>query len=148
MTNIFDEKNEVKSLWVKWGKINDQIFGTFIASREIDSQLPGKEGEKVKLYEILAEGGEYHELDKKKNPIDPAVKVQVGEVYFVGGKMGIDAQMRRVKVGQRIGMRFTEEKESNTKGFNALKIIKVFAGDMNKEWLANNMPEIGGQVDF
>ena len=148
MKDIFDSKNEVKSLWVKWGRIGDNVHGTLVGVREIRSMLPGKEDEMVKLYELLADGGEYHDLDKKKNPVEPAIKVQAGEVYFIGGKTGIDAQMCRVKVGQRMGMKFTEEKDAKTKGFNALKIIKVFAGEMNEEWLAANMPGVGEQIEI
>ena len=148
MKDIFDDKNAVKSLWVKWGKIGDNVVGTLTAVHDVRSNLPGKENEMVKRYELLAEGGEYHELDKKKNPVDPAVKVLVGEIYYVGGKVGIDAQMRRVKVGQRIGMKFTQEIPAKTKGYNDLKIIKVFAGEMNEEWLAQNMPGIGEQIEI
>ena len=58
MSDIFNDKNEIKSTWVKWGKIGDFITGTLVDVREINSQLPGKEGERVKVYEIKAESGQ------------------------------------------------------------------------------------------
>ena len=136
MSDIFNDKNEIKSTWVKWGKIGDFITGTLVDVREINSQLPGKEGERVKVYEIKAESGQFHELDKEKQPLKEPVILNKDEIWAVGGRQGIDAQMRRIKIGQKLGMKFTDEKPARTKGFNALKIIKVYTtGVMDTEWL-------------
>ena len=134
--------NEVKIPWVKWSKIGDNIEGTLIEVREVNSMLPGKEGQRSKVYEIKADAGTYHETDAKKNPVEPGEKCTAGEVYLVGGRTGIDAQMKRIKIGQKVKLQFTEEKPAKTKGFNALKIIKVMTnGQMDEEFLASAKSE-------
>lgn len=138
-------ENEVPSNWVTWGVPGDKIFGTLISKRTMKSTFPGKEGEIVNIYEIKAEMGQYHKLDAKKNPVDPAIIINIGEFYNVGGKTGIDVQMKNVKLGQTIGMKFIDETPSNTKGFAPAKSIKVFAPKnddgsfkMDEEWVAQN----------
>lgn len=138
MTTIFNDKNEIRSSWIKWGKVGDYITGTLTDVREINSNLPGKQGERVKVYEVKIDEGSFHELDDKKNPIEPPISLPAEEIWLVGGRMGIDAQMRRVKVGQKLGMKFTDEKPPRQKGYNALKIIKVYTdGHMDEEWLGS-----------
>lgn len=133
---IYDDQNVVKSVWVKWGKVGDHISGTLIDVREINSTLPGKEGTRVKVYELKAAEGEFHNINEQKQPIEPAVTVEAGEIYLIGGKIGIDAQMRRIKIGQIVALKFTDEKPSKQKGFNPLKIVKVYSeGVMDTEWL-------------
>lgn len=136
------DRHEVKLPWVRWGKVGDYIEGNLADVREVNSNLPGKEGERVKVYEIKARGGEFHLLDDKKNPVEPAEKVEMGEIYMVGGRQGIDAQMRRIKIGQDVELRFTDEKPSKKKGFNALKIIKVLTDGTIDEDLAAGRDEI------
>lgn len=131
-----EEWQEVKSLFIKWGKVGDNIEGTLIDVREVESTLPGKEGEKQKIYEIKADRGSFHDLDAKKNPVDPAVVINSGEIYSVGGRRGVDAQMRRIVIGQKVRFLFAEEKPAKKKRFNDLKIIKVLTnGKMDQEWL-------------
>lgn len=133
---LLDEKNAVKSSWVKFTLVGDAIVGTLVAVSERESTLPGKEGTMQKSYEILADGGSWHDLDEKKNPVKPPVKIQAGETWFVGGRLGLDPQMARIKIGQRLGIKFCEEVPSTKKGFNALKIIKAITkGEMNEAWL-------------
>jgi len=132
--DIFDPANEVKSVWLKWGQPKDFIEGTLIDIREIESQIPGKEGEMNKIYEIRANSGSFHDLDEKKNPVPEATVLAQGDVWTVGGKPGIDSQMRNAKIGQKVGMRFVEEKPSKTKGFNPTKVIKIFLGAMDTEF--------------
>ena len=143
--DIFDESNEVKSQWVKWGKLKDFIEGTLVDIREIPNQLPGKEGQMTKIYEIQANSGSFHELDEKKNPMDDATVLEKGDVWTVGGKAGIDNQMRNAKIGQTVGMRFIEEKPSKTAGFNPTKVIKVFLGAMDPDF-QGQLPEDELQV--
>lgn len=132
--DIFDESNEVKSQWIKWGKVKDFIEGTLVDIREMESQLPDQVGKMVKLYEIRANSGSFHELDDKKQPVAEATVLEKGDIWTIGGKIGIDAQMRNAKIGQTIGMRFVEEKPSKTKGFNPSKVIKVFLGGMDPDF--------------
>lgn len=132
---LFNESHAVKSNWVKFGKINDFIKGTLIDVREMMSNMPGKEGQKVKVYEFLAHAGSFHDLDEKRNPVETPTIVNEGEYWTIGGKVGIDAQMRNVKLGTIVGMRFAEEKPSKTKGFNATKIIKVYVGGQDPNYM-------------
>ena len=149
--NIFDEGNELKSAWVKFSKIGDFISGTLISVREMASRLPGKEGEMVKVYEIKAKEGSFHDIDKKKQIIEPAIIVGAGDIYNVGVGFVIDGQMRNVKVGQIIGIKYTEDKPNKQAGFNDMKIKKVYAPKgpdgvkplMDEEWLKENEPTVG-----
>ena len=134
--------SEVKTSWVKWGKIGDFIKGTLVDIREINSMLPGKEGQRVKVYEILAQMGSFHQIDEEKKPIDPPVVINVGEYWTIGGKPGIDSQMRNIKLGRIVGLRFTEAKPSKTKGFNALKVIKIYVGGMDPNYVGQNSADV------
>lgn len=133
--DFFNDKNQVKSNWVKWGKVGDCIKGTLVAIREHNSMFPGKEGTKVKVYELLGHNGSFHATDDDKKAIEPPIMINEGEYWMVGGKPGIDNQMRNVKIGQIIGMKFTDSKPAKTKGLNALKIIKVFVGGMDPNYM-------------
>lgn len=127
---------EVKSAFVKWGAVGDNIEGTLIDVREVESTLPGKEGEKQKVYDIKSDRGSFHDLDDKKNAVEPAITIEAGEIYSVGGRTGVDVQMRRIVIGQKVRFVFAEEKAAKKKGFNNLKIIKVMTnGQMDQEWL-------------
>ena len=142
--DAFDESNEVQSNWVKFNvPLEDKVFGTLIAKRQVKSTLPGKEGELVWVYEIKGEYGSYHELDDKKKVIETPVTIGAGDFYSIGGKPMIDRQMQNIKIGQKIGFKFIEEVPSKTKGFAAQKVIKVYAPrnddntpQMDEEFLA------------
>lgn len=147
-----DESNEVQSNWVKFNVSHetnkddaDKIMGTLISKRQMKSTIPGKEGELVWVYELKADSGSFHDIDVKKKVIEPAVIVKAGEIWSVGGKTGIDTQMRNIKIGQKVGFKFMDEKPSKTKGFAPAKNIRVYApkGDdgqaqMDAEWLEAN----------
>lgn len=130
----FAGMSEVKSSFVQWGAIGDWVKGTLVSVREVDSRLPGKEGEKQNIYEILAAGGSFHAINEDKTVAKEATTIEAGAYWNVGGKPAIDNAMRNIKVGQIIGFRFAEEKKSTTKGFNATKVIKVIAGGMDPEY--------------
>lgn len=142
----FDDKNEVTSNWVKFNvPIEDKIFGTLVAKRQIKSTLPGKENEMVWVYDLKADYGSFHELDDEKEVIETPVTVLKNDYYSIGGKPGIDRQMTNVKLGQKIGFKFIDETPSKTKGFAPSKNIKVFAPKndagaylMDEEWLNEN----------
>ncbi len=85
-----------------------------------------------------------------KKVIPEAIVIEPGSFWTIGGKTGIDAQMRNIKVGQKIGLKFIDEKPSKTKGFAAAKNIKVYAPknddgmyQMDDEFLAEQ-----GQADL
>ena len=72
--DIFNEKNEVKSNWVKWGKEGDWISGTLVSKRVAKNQL--KEGSPDQIiYELKTSGGEFHDIDEKKKVVEKATKI-------------------------------------------------------------------------
>jgi hypothetical protein len=134
--DIFDAENEVKSSFIQWGKPGDYLQGTLTDKREVENQLADKKGEMQTIYEILVEKGEYHIIKEDKSIDDKATTLKEGDVWSIGGKAAIDSQMRNVKIGQKLGMKYMEEVPSKTKGYNPTKVIKIFtAGEMNQEWL-------------
>jgi len=105
MTNIFDDSNKLKGNWWKYDTIGEKIQGTYIGKRQIVNQLSGQD---QWIYEIK---------DDKK------------EYWNIGGKPGIDVQMRHVKPGQIIGFEFTEERPNPKPGMNATKVVQVYANE-------------------
>ena len=125
--DVYNDDNLVPNNWIKFSKVEDRIFGTLIAVREMESRLPNaRPGEMVKVYEMKAESGEFHDTDEKKNVIEPAIQLQEDEVWNVGGSAALDGQLRNVKLGTKIAIKFVAEKPSQTKGFNPQKIKKVY----------------------
>ncbi len=140
--DLFNDDNRVASNWVSWGLEGDFFAGTLIAVREMTSKLPGKEGQKVPVYEVKIDRGSFHALDEKKQVIKPAIVIESGQVWNVGGKAIIDRQMRNIKLGTKLGMKFTETQPARNKGFTPLKVVKVFVPRgkdnkalMDEEWL-------------
>lgn len=105
MANIFSDDNKVKGNWWKQETVGDKIQGTYIGKRQIVNQLSGKD---QWIYEIKDENGEY---------------------WNVGGKPGIDVQMRHVKPGQIVGFEYTEERPNPKPGMNATKVVQVYANE-------------------
>ena len=146
--DAFDESNEVASSFIKWGQEGDHILGTLIGSRQVPSTLPDKKGELQWIYEIKVDRGEYHDIDEKKRTVDEATVLEPGSTVSVGGRKTIDGRMRQIKLGQKVGLKFIEELPAKTKGYNATKLIKVYAPknadgspQMDEEWLAENNKE-------
>ena len=145
-----DDENEAQNNFLKWGKPGDFIFGTLVSKSQKPSTLPDKKGELQWIYEIKVVEGEYHNIDKKKNPIEPAIVLEAGEIISVGGRSMYDSRLARAKRGQRIGLKFTEEIEAKTAGYNDTKIIKTYLpkGDdgeyeMDEEFLAEDASDEG-----
>ena len=133
----FDGLEKVKSQWIKWGKVGDWVRGTLCDVREMESQLADKPGTMVKVYEFIAAGGSFHHFEKVNGQINVDEKptvLEVGSVWTIGGKAGIDNQMRNVKIGQIFGMRFTEEKPNKNKAFNNTKVVETLVGGMDPEY--------------
>lgn len=133
----YTDDDALSSPWIRWGKVGDCIFGTLISvtPRTAMNQNSGKM-ETSLVYEIKADGGEYHDMDDKKNPIEPAVVINPGDIFNVGDHFTIHPIMKNVKLGQKIKIAFTEEKPSRTKGNAPMKVRKVFSkGVMDQEWL-------------
>jgi len=156
-------ENEVQSNWMKFNvsvadspEGADKIFGTLVSKRQIKSNMPGKEGEIVNVYEIKAsQETTFHVLDEKKKLVEEPIIITPGDVYSVGGTKVIDNQMRNIKIGQMIGLKFIEEQPSKTKGFAPAKIVKVFAPKnddgspkMDEAFLAErDQAELNGEFD-
>ena len=129
--SIFDDKNEVQPQSINWGKVGDNIAGTKIAVRH---KVPTKYGPNS-LYSVKAEGGSF--TDKN----GATVTIKPGEVWDVWGRNDIfNAQMDRMQIGQKFGLKFTESRPSDSG--NDLKMVKLYTiGEMDTEWL-----EAGGVV--
>ena len=128
---------EVKSSVVSWGKVGDSVEGTLIdvVVREVRDDQKGLVRKNV--YEIKADGGEYHEIDSQKNPVEPPIKCEPENSYLVwGGKDIIDGGMKKIRIGQKVRIVFAEQGEPKKKGYSGFKMIKIFtSGVMDQEWL-------------
>ena len=122
--SIFDEKNKVKGNWFTFAKVGDKIEGTLISKRTVVNQLSGKD---QIIYEIMMANR---------------------EVWNVGGKVGIDMQMRNVQLGQIVGFEFVEVKPSKMVGRNPTKIIQVFANKTirNEEWIKEQAEQASAEL--
>src|SRR3989344_3044952 len=143
MTNTynFNDSNEIKAKWVKFGKVGDGVIGTLTEIRKVPSFLPGKEGELVTVYDLKVKSGSFHELDDKKNPVTEATVLQLGDYYSVSGKKAIDDRMRNIAYGTVVGFKFTEEVPNKKKGFNPTKVIKVYNFGPDPDFNSEISPE-------
>lgn len=118
--SIIDDKNKVKSNWQLWENVGDKIEGTLVSKRVVFNQL---KGEDQVVYEVKTEDGEY---------------------WNVGGKPAIDAQMKRVVLGQIVGFVFTKLVSATRRGYNPTKIIQVYANPeiVDEEWLQQHEEEV------
>lgn len=133
--DLMTEANEVKSQFISWGKPGDYFVGTLMGKREVQNQLSEK-GEMQTIYEFKMKEGSFHTLDEKKNPVEPAVIINAGEIWSLGGKKSIDAQMRNVKNTVIVGMKFIEEQAPKIKGYNPTKVIKVYTqGEVDEDYV-------------
>ena len=124
-SDIFSEQNEMQPQAINWGKVGDHVFGTKTAQR---SGVKTKFGLNT-IYAIKIEGGLFHDKQGVQ------VELKPGEVWEVWGRNDVfDAQMNRMQIGQKFGLKFTESKPSSMG--NDAKIIKVYTtGEMDTEWL-------------
>lgn len=114
-----DESNEATNNFFKWGDVGDFILGTLMTKKQVPSTLPDKKGEMQWIYEIKVRQGEYHDEDE-------TVTLNEGDVINLGGRVMYDSRMAKVKIGQIVGLKFTEELPPKTKGYNKTKLIKVY----------------------
>jgi hypothetical protein len=122
--DFYNEENKVSGSFFKFDNIGDEVKGTLIDVSEKDDSF--KPGQKQKIYEI-------------KNFED-------GEILLVGGRPVIDPQMKNIRKGQIIAIKFEATKPAKKAGFNPVKLIQVYAPKnaegtgplMDEEWLAYN----------
>ncbi len=132
----YSESDVVKSPWMKFNKIGDKIYGTLTSVSEREQTSQDGKVEKVKVYEILTDGGEFHDVDDEKNVIKEAIEIKEGETWNLGGHYTFDPSMKNVRIGQRIKVEFTDTKPSKHKGYSPMKIRKLFSkGEMNEKYL-------------
>lgn len=120
------KENESTNNFVGFNEIGDYVLGALLSAKQVPSTLPDKQGEMQWVYEIKVRECSYHLLDEKKRVIPDAVEPEEGEIVSVGGRKVIDSRMARIKVGQIVGLKFVEELEAKTRGYNPTKLIKVF----------------------
>lgn len=134
--NIFDEKNEVKVVYktLAWGKVGDWFKGTLTDNtRQIVNNLSQKK-EMQTIFEFKAHGGAFHDIVKKQVS-EQATEVAKGDFWsMITSKPAMLSQLKNAKLGQVIGLRFAEVKESKTPGYDDAKIIKVYLGEMDPEY--------------
>lgn len=146
-------ENEVQSNWMKFNVSHaddpencDKIYGVLVERRTQKSNLDDKE--KIQnVYDIRAlEASVFHRLDDKKKVVDEPVAIEIGNIYSVGGTSVIDRQIRNVKLGQIIGLKFIEEQAAKIKGRSPTKIIKCYTPKnedgtgplMDADWVAEH----------
>lgn len=138
--NWDDESNEAQNNFLTWGKPasaaveggapaykGDCILGTMVTKKQVPSTLPDKKGEMQWVYEVKVKECVYHAIDERtKQPTGDPIVVEAGELVKVGGRSFYDSRLARVKIGQIFGLKFLEELEPKTKGYNPTKVIKVY----------------------
>lgn len=127
---------EVASQAVTFGKPGDFIKGTYTGVKQVKTDLGP-----TLLFEIKGDVGSYHNVDGKKNPVEPAVTVTKGVFYNVWrGKEGsvIDDLFKKSKFGDIVAIQFKEEKESKTKGYAPFKVYKVMQFGRDPEYMGES----------
>lgn len=136
---------EARSTFIKWGKEGDFVKGTLTARRQVPDQLKrstGKDPNALQwIYELQVLAGRFHDIVKKKVNENPTT-LEAGSFISVGGKPGIDNGMRNAKLGQIVGFRFEETKPSKNPAFNDNKIVKVYLGEMDRNYMGQSSSDV------
>jgi hypothetical protein len=136
-----DNFKEVVPNWVKFTVVGDYLQGTLVSLEYKQGTDPQGRPQTQLVYEILSDEGKFHNTVKEngmkvadlKNPII----IAKGEYYNVA-KGSLDNAMKKIKVGQKVKFVFTDVIESKDKMKNDFKLVKVYAGDMDAEYLKAN----------
>jgi len=117
--NIISEENEVKSAWLKLAEINDEFQGTLVDKHKSIDNF----GKDQIVYEFLMEDGQIRPYGTSKGPIN--------------------IQMKNVKFGQIVGMKFVRQDPPKVSGNKPTNVIKVYENPnvVNKEWLEEQEAE-------
>ena len=130
---IFNEENEVKVEYnnLKWGKVGDWFRGTLVDNtRQIPNNLSPKK-ELQTIFEFKAHGGSFHDIVKKQVSPTPTA-IEVGQFWsLITSKPAMLNQLKKAALGQIVGLKFSELKETSTPGYDDAKIIKVYLGGMD-----------------
>ena len=129
----FEGMEEAKRPQIKMGKVGDWFKGTLVDNtREIENKLSAKHEMQI-IAEFKMHGGSFHDISDKVVAENATVVVPSDFMsYFAKGM--VRDQLKKAKLGQVIGIRFTEERSPSQPGFNPTKIIKVFLGEMDPDY--------------
>ena len=124
----FDEGFEKpESSLFKYGKVGDVIKGTLMGFK----MVPGKFGpEEVRVYEIKAEGGQFHPLEDGV-PWEKPIEIEAGVSYSIFEKPIFADEIRRAKPGQKLIIRYLEDGKSKSNG-KVYKVIECKLGGMDE----------------
>lgn len=128
------EEVKVEYKTLAWGKVGDWFKGTLTDNtRQLVNNLsPRKEMQTV--FEFKAHGGSFHNIVDKVVD-ENSTEIKKGDFWsMITSKPALLAQLKGVKIGQVVGLRFKESKPSKTKGFDPAKIITVMIGEMDPEY--------------
>ena len=146
--DVFEEGKEVELKYnsIKFGKVGDFFEGTLTDnSKKTPNQLSQKH-EVQTIFVFKGRRGSLHlindkEVDKNATTINP------GEEWsFITGKQPMLKMLKDAKIGQVIGLKFTEERPAKVKGYNKTKIVKVVLGKMDDEYVAAQEADMN--IDF
>lgn len=149
---IFDDKNEVKSKPIKFGKIGDSFKGTLLSVKVVevfDEKVGGKVPKKV--YEFSAHGGAFHGVDPVSYaPLEEEIVVVPGEIYVLWSRgKRFDDDMKRAKPGTIVAYRYTGNTDPKP-GKRPGKIIKTYIGGIDPNYMGESAQDIaeefGGEV--
>jgi len=145
------EYNEAESNNFNFGVVGDYIQGTLIEVNQ--TSKPDNYGNLSHIYIVKAEEGNFHGSTKNEKTgkytiNDSPTVVEANEelnVWINNSKGVVIGQMKKIQVGQKFKIEFTESKPTD-KG-NDAKIIKVYPGtvdgqpSMDEEWVKSKETE-------
>lgn len=129
----FASGKEVRQNQVAFNKLNDYVIGYFVGSKDITTDRGI-----TKLYEVKGAEGAFHNAvtttDENGNKLvtvdKDSTKIEPGDFYTIwGGKDSIDDLFKKVKLGQKLGLRFEEAIPSKKKGNSPFKVFKTVMWD-------------------
>jgi hypothetical protein len=101
--DYFNEDNIVRGGFIEFKKFGDNVAGTLIDKEEKPSNL-----------------------DPEKMQMIYTIRRDDGSIALVGGKAYLDNQMKFVKIGQKIALKYVSDKPAKKKGMNPMKIINLY----------------------
>lgn len=133
--DLFNPENRLQSGKFQWGKVGNVVKGTLVGI----TQAKYDDGKVGNVYELLVIHGKFNAIteDEQTGNIIVAEEETVlssGDYVRVNGKDSIDKEMKKVKIGQIIGMRL-ESIGKKVAGKKPFKDVAVFPGKMNEEWI-------------
>jgi hypothetical protein len=111
--DLFAEANEMKSNYWKPEKVGDKVQGYLVKKDLRPNTLKGP-GAVQTVYTLHQEDG---------TRID---------IYGRQGNPAVISGLENCKMGQLVGVKFTEEKPAQKAGYNPTKIVKAYASDDHK----------------